>query len=53
MAEASAPRGVPTPICRIEGCNFSFTECQKSPRDVFLHELSHLGGPNFLGLTSC
>ena len=32
--------------CR-EGCNFSLTECQQSPRDVFLQELSHLNGSNF------
>ena len=30
-----------------EGCNFFLTECQKSPRDVFPQELSHLNGPNF------
>ena len=35
--------------CRA-GCNSSLTECQKSPRDVFLQELSHLNGPNFFGV---
>ena len=50
MAKASAP-GVPNlpHRCR-EGCNFSLTERQKSPRDVFPQELSHLNGPNFLGV---
>ena len=35
--------------CR-EGCNFSLAECQRSPRDVFPQKLSHLDGPNFLGV---
>ena len=53
MAKASAPPGVLTPICRIEvvkACNFSLTACQESPRDVFPQELSHMNGPNFLGV---
>ena len=33
-----------------QGCNFSLTECQESPRDVFPQELFHLNGPNFLGV---
>ena len=33
-----------------EGWNFSLTECQKSPRDAFPQEISHLNGPNFLGV---
>ena len=41
MAKASAP------ICRIEVVR-SLTECQKSPRDAFPQELSHLNWPNFL-----
>ena len=32
------------------GCNFSSTECQKSPRDICPQELLHLNGPNFLGV---
>ena len=35
--------------CR-EGCNFSFTERLKSPRDALPQELAHLDGPNFLGI---
>ena len=31
-----------------QGCYFSLTECQKSRRDEFPPELSHLNGPNFL-----
>ena len=33
-----------------QGCNFSLTECQELPRDVFPQKLSHLHGPNFLGV---
>ena len=33
-----------------QGCNFSVTECQESPRHVFPQELSHLNGPNFLAV---
>ena len=34
----------------LEDCNFTLTECQESPRDVFPQELSHLDGPNFFGV---
>ena len=33
-----------------QGCNFSLTEHQKSPRDLFPQELSNLNGPNFCGV---
>ena len=50
MARASAPpwcthSELPR-RCR-EGCNFSFTERQTSPREVLPQELAHLNGPNF------
>ena len=37
--------------CR-EGCKFSLTECQKSPRNVFPQELSHLNGWSYATLSS-
>ena len=57
MAKASAsPWGTHSDLphrCR-QGCNFSLTERQIPPRDIFSQELSHLNGPNFLGgSTSC
>ena len=39
--------------CRIEVVKAAIsplTECQESPRDVFPQEVSHLNGPNFLGV---
>ena len=36
-----------------QGCNFSLTEGEKSPRDILPKELPDLNGPNFLGSTSC
>ena len=50
MAKASAPPGVPTPICRIKVVRAAISPSlrAKSRRD-FPQELSHLNGPNFLG----
>ena len=51
-ADGRCPRPQRRPDCQLqsEGCNFSFTERQMSPRDVFLQEFSHPQGPNFLGV---
>ena len=38
--------------CR-QGCKFSLTECQESPRDVFLKNSPIWMGRTFLGSTSC
>ena len=53
MAKASAPPGVPTPICRIEVVKAAMSPSlsAKSRRETYFRkELSHLNGPNFLGV---
>ena len=52
MAKASAPPGETHSDLSHrsrQGCCFSLTERQKSPRDVFPQEPFHLNGPYFLG----
>ena len=50
MAKATWSANSDLPHRGREGGDLSFTEGQESPRDVFPQELSHLNGPNFLGV---
>ena len=54
MASASAPPGVPTPICRIDVARAAISSSlsAKSRRETYFRRNSptHLDGPNFLGV---
>ena len=52
MARSPAPPWDPTPSCRIAVGNFTFTECEELPRDVFPLEFSHLNGPDLFRVDS-